>query len=110
LRHVGGAFAEDPVRILRLARFAARFPDFSIAPETMTLMRSMVESGEADALVPERIWQELARGLMTSRPSRMFACLRECGALARILPELDRLGEADGQGLAWALRAVDHAA
>ena len=89
LRHVSEAFAEDPVRILRVARFAARF-GFAIAPETLVLMRRMVESGEADALVPERVWQELARGLMEKAPSRMIAVLRECGALARILPELDR--------------------
>ena len=107
LRHVSEAFAEDPVRILRLARFAARFPEFSIAPETMALMRAMVESGEVDALVPERSWQEIARGLMTSRPSRMFATLRECGALARIIPELDAI---EGDGFARTLRAVDHAA
>ncbi len=108
LRHVSDAFAEDPVRVLRLARFAARFPDFSVAPETMALMRRMVQSGEVDALVPERSWQEIARGLMTSKPSRMFSVLRECGALARILPELDAL--ADGDGFARALRAVDRAA
>lgn len=90
-RHVGAAFVEDPVRILRLARFAARFTDFTVAPETMALMRTMVDSGEIDALVPERVWQELARGLMEARPSRMFAVLRECGALRRLLPELDRL-------------------
>lgn len=89
LRHVSPAFAEDPVRILRVARFAARFA-FAIAPETMALMREMVRSGEADALVPERVWQELSRGLMEKIPSRMIAVLRECGALARILPELDR--------------------
>jgi tRNA nucleotidyltransferase (CCA-adding enzyme) len=89
LRHVSEAFVEDPVRILRVARFAARF-GFAIAPETMALMRRMVEAGEADALVPERVWQELARGLMEKTPSRMIAVLRECGALARILPELDR--------------------
>jgi tRNA nucleotidyltransferase (CCA-adding enzyme) len=91
LRHVSPAFAEDPVRILRLARFAARFSDFSVAPETLALMRAMVEAGEVDALVPERVWQELARGLMETRPSRMFEVLRECGALARLLPEVDRL-------------------
>ncbi|MDR2787042.1 MAG: multifunctional CCA addition/repair protein [Candidatus Accumulibacter sp.] len=91
LRHAGPAFVEDPVRILRVARFAARFIDFSIAPETMALMRRMVESGEADHLVPERIWQELARGLMEAVPSRMIRTLRECGALGRILPALDRL-------------------
>ena len=91
LRHVSDAFREDPVRILRLARFAARFPDFSVAAETMSLMRHMVADGEADALVPERVWQELARGLMESRPSRMFEVLRECGALGVLLPEVDRL-------------------
>jgi tRNA nucleotidyltransferase (CCA-adding enzyme) len=90
LRHVSPAFVEDPVRILRVARFAARF-GFRIADETLTLMRSMVENGEIDALVPERAWQELARGLMAQTPSRMLLALRECGALARILPEVDRL-------------------
>ena len=90
-RHVSDAFAEDPVRILRLARFAARFADFTVAPETEALMRSMVLAGEVDALVPERVWQELSRGLMERAPSRMFAVLRRCGALARILPELDCL-------------------
>jgi tRNA nucleotidyltransferase (CCA-adding enzyme) len=91
LRHVSDAFAEDPVRILRLARFAARFVEFSVAAETLVLMRRMVEEGEVDALVPERVWQELSRGLMEPRPSRMFEVLRSCGALARILPEVDRL-------------------
>jgi tRNA nucleotidyltransferase (CCA-adding enzyme) len=91
LRHVSPAFAEDPVRILRLARFAARFADFTVAPETLDLMRAMVADGEVDALVPERVWQELARGLMAARPSRMLAVLRECGALARLMPELDAL-------------------
>jgi tRNA nucleotidyltransferase (CCA-adding enzyme) len=90
-RHVSPAFAEDPVRILRVARFAARFTDFTVAPETNALMRQMVEEGEVDALVPERVWQELARGLMEARPSRMFEVLRGCGALARIMPELDAL-------------------
>ena len=90
-RHVSDAFLEDPVRILRVARFAARFADFTVAPETMALMRRMVEAGEADALVPERVWQEVARGLMEDKPSRMFAVLRECGALARVLPEVDGL-------------------
>ena len=90
-RHVSGAFGEDPVRILRLARFAARFADFTVAPETMDLMKSMVAAGEVDALVPERVWQELARGLMEARPSRMFEVLRRCGALVRLLPEVDRL-------------------
>jgi tRNA nucleotidyltransferase (CCA-adding enzyme) len=91
LRHVTGAFAEDPVRILRLARFAARFSDFSVANDTMALMRQMVEDGEVDHLVPERVWQELARGLMSAQPSRMFEVLRACGALKVLLPELDRL-------------------
>jgi len=91
LRHVSPAFAEDPVRILRVARFSARFTEFSIAPETMTLMQAMVAAGEVDALVPERVWQELARGLMENKPSRMFMVLRECGALARLMPELERL-------------------
>ena len=91
LRHVTEAFAEDPVRILRLARFAARFADFSVADETMALMRKMVEDGEVDHLVPERVWQELARGLMSERPSRMFEVLRACGALRVLLPELNRL-------------------
>ena len=90
LRHVSPAFAEDPVRILRVARFAARF-GFGIAQETQSLMRSMVAAGEADALVAERVWQELARGLMENTPSRMFDALRACGALARILPEVDAL-------------------
>ncbi|WP_411877910.1 multifunctional CCA addition/repair protein [Polaromonas sp. YR568] len=91
LRHVTDAFREDPVRILRLARFAARFPDFSVAPETLALMRDMVAGGEVDALVPERVWQELARGLMTDKPSRMFEVLRESGALEKLLPEVARL-------------------
>ncbi len=91
LRHVTDAFAEDPVRILRLARFAARFADFFVAAETMALMRQMVEDGEADHLVPERVWQELSKGLMSERPSRMFEVLRECGALQVLLPELDSL-------------------
>ncbi|RJG04933.1 multifunctional CCA addition/repair protein [Noviherbaspirillum cavernae] len=90
-RHVSDAFAEDPVRILRVARFAARFTDFTVAPETNVLMQQMVQQGEVDALVPERVWQELARGLMEAKPSRMFEVLRACGALARILPELDAL-------------------
>lgn len=91
LRHVGPAFVEDPVRILRLARFAARFADFTVAEETQALMREMVETGEVDALIPERVWQELAKGLMEARPSRMFEVLRQCGALKKILPEVDRL-------------------
>ena len=88
LRHVTDAFREDPVRILRVARFAARFPDFSVAPETMQLMKDMVTHGEADALVAERVWQELSRGLMQAKPSRMFDVLHECGALQKLLPEI----------------------
>ncbi len=90
LRHVSPAFAEDPVRILRLARFAARF-GFVIADETLQLMRGMVANGEVDALVAERVWQELSRGLMEAKPSRMFEALRACGALARVIPEVDAL-------------------
>ena len=91
LRHVSSAFAEDPVRILRAARFAARLTEFSLAPETLALMRQMVAAGEVDALVPERVWQELSHGLMEQKPSRMFEVLRACGALQKILPELDKL-------------------
>ena len=90
-RHVSPAFSEDPVRILRTARFAARFTEFSIAPETLELMRDMVKNGEVDALVPERVWQEIAKGLMEQKPSRMFEVLRECGALQKVMPELDIL-------------------
>jgi tRNA nucleotidyltransferase (CCA-adding enzyme) len=90
-RHVGPAFVEDPVRILRLARFAARFDGFTVAAQTQALLARMVQDGEVDALVPERVWQELARGLMERVPSRMFEVLRACGALARILPEVDAL-------------------
>ncbi len=93
LRHVSPAFAEDPVRILRVARFAARFAGlgFRIAPETLALMRAMVAQGEVDALVPERVWQEMAKALGGERPSVFFTTLRDCGALHRLLPELDRL-------------------
>ena len=90
-RHVTPAFREDPVRILRVARLAARFTDFTVAPETQALMCQMVEDGEVDHLVPERVWQELSRGLMEAQPSRMFDVLRACGALQRLLPEVDRL-------------------
>ncbi len=91
LRHVSPAFGEDPVRILRLARFDARFTEFSVAPETLALMRHMVADGEVDALVAERVWQELSRGLMEARPSRLLEVLRDCGALARLSPEVERL-------------------
>ena len=90
-RHVTPAFREDPVRILRVARLAARFAEFTVAPDTLALMREMVLAGEADHLVPERVWQELATGLMEAVPSRMFSVLRDCGALARLLPEVEAL-------------------
>jgi tRNA nucleotidyltransferase (CCA-adding enzyme) len=90
-RHVSPAFAEDPLRILRVARFSARYGDFTVAAETLDLMREMVESGETGHLAVERVWQELARGLMEANPSRMIEILRACGALAALLPELDRL-------------------
>ncbi len=108
LRHVSPAFAEDPVRILRVARFAARF-GFKVAPATLRLMRAMVEAGEADALVAERVWQELAVGLMEAAPSRMFALLRRCGALERVSPELDAAW-ADRAQYARSQRALDYAA
>ena len=91
LRHVSDAFVEDPVRILRVARFAARYAEFTVAPETNQLMQQMVDAGEVDALVAERVWQELAKGLMEQKPSRMFDVLRACGALQKILPELNKL-------------------
>jgi tRNA nucleotidyltransferase (CCA-adding enzyme) len=91
LRHVSPAFAEDPVRILRVARFAARFADFALAPETLDLMRTMVDNREVDHLVPERVWQEISRGLMERKPSRMIGVLRACGALGRLLPEVEAL-------------------
>ena len=93
LRHVSPAFAEDPVRILRLARFSARYASlgFRVAPETVELMRDMVASGEVDSLVPERVWTETVRALAESRPAQFIETLRDCGALARIFPEIDRL-------------------
>ena len=93
LRHVSPAFSEDPVRVLRAARFAARFAPlgFKVATETLALMRGMVESGEVDALVPERVWQETLKAIDTEKPSVYFEVLRECGALAKIFPELERL-------------------
>jgi tRNA nucleotidyltransferase (CCA-adding enzyme) len=89
LRHVTEAFREDPVRILRLARFAARFETFVVAPETMALCRHMVDAGEVDALVPERVWQEVERGLQTPCPARMAQVLMDCGAWQRLWPELN---------------------
>lgn len=91
LRHVSEAFSEDPLRVLRVARFAARYPDFTIAPETMALMKGMVEAGEIDHLVAERVWLEFTKAAKTEKPSRFIAVLRECGALARVLPEVDAL-------------------
>ena len=91
LRHVSNAFAEDPLRVLRLARFAARFTEFSVAPETLVLCKQLVADGEVRELVAERVWQEIARGLMEAQPSRMFEVLRACGALAELAPELNRL-------------------
>jgi tRNA nucleotidyltransferase (CCA-adding enzyme) len=91
LRHVSEAFSEDPVRILRVARFAARYGDFSIAPETLARMRAMAANGEVDALVAERVWQELAKGLMEAKPSRMLEVLIEAHALNRIVPEFAAL-------------------
>lgn len=93
LRHVSPAFVEDPVRLLRVARFAARFAHlgFRIAPETLSLMRAMVRAGEVDALVPERVWQEIDKALAESQPQQFFTSLRACGALAVLLPELDKL-------------------
>lgn len=105
LRHVSPAFAEDPVRILRVARFAARY-GFTIAPETLELAREMVKRGEADALVPERAWQEFANGLLEKTPTRMFEVLRACGALARIAPQLDALLEAQGEAALAGLAAA----
>ena len=93
LRHVSAAFAEDPVRILRVARFAARFAPrgFRVAPETLALMRAMVQGGEAAALVPERVWQETAKALGEPAPEAFVAVLRDAGALAVVFPELERL-------------------
>jgi tRNA nucleotidyltransferase (CCA-adding enzyme) len=93
LRHVSPAFAEDPVRVLRVARFAARFEPlgFSVHPETLALMTQIVASGEVDHLVPERVWAETLRALAEPAPGRFIEVLRECGALARVMPELDRL-------------------
>lgn len=90
IRHVSKAFSEDPVRVLRAARFAARF-NFRIAPETLSLMKKMVCNGEVDALVAERVWAEMRKALVSDAPQVFFTILRECGALARILPEVDDL-------------------
>ena len=93
LRHVSPAFVEDPVRVLRVARFAARFAPlgFQVAPETLALMRTMVERGEVDALVPERVWQETEKALREPKAAEFFKVLRECGALQPVYPEIDAL-------------------
>jgi tRNA nucleotidyltransferase (CCA-adding enzyme) len=96
-RHVGEAFVEDPVRILRLARFMARFTDFAVAGETLALCSRMVEAGEADALVPERVWKEVSRGLMSAKPSRMLDVLVQSGASARVMPELQAMDRAGAE-------------
>ena len=107
LRHVSAAFTEDPVRILRVARFAARFAEFTVAPETFDLLCHMVANGEVDHLVPERVWQELARGLMEAHPARMLELLHACGALARIAPGLERYWQGGVAGaVAGAVLAV----
>jgi tRNA nucleotidyltransferase (CCA-adding enzyme) len=107
LRHVGEAFTEDPVRVLRLARFASRFAGFTIAAETLALVRAMVSAGEVDALVPERVWQEVSRGLGERVPSRMFAVLHETGALARLAPDLDACWDARLAAILDASAAAD---
>lgn len=93
LRHVSDAFGEDPLRVLRVARFAARFAylGFTIAPETMSLMSNMAQSGELSALTPERVWKETEKALKTQSPHVYFQVLRDCGALAVLFPEIERL-------------------
>lgn len=109
LRHISDAFREDPVRILRLARFATRFSGFEIAPRTLELCRAMVQSGEVEHLVPERVWQEMSRALLHDAPSRFVEVLRETGALAVILPEVDAVLKRPDKG--WGtLLALDQAA
>ncbi|MGY8905427.1 MAG: multifunctional CCA tRNA nucleotidyl transferase/2'3'-cyclic phosphodiesterase/2'nucleotidase/phosphatase [Burkholderiales bacterium] len=111
LRHTTTAFREDPVRLLRLARFAARFTDFSIAPETQALAQAMVQAGEIDALVAERVWQEIARGLMETTPSRLLHVLHESGALWRLAPELAYAATAENAArFKHSLATVDAAA
>jgi tRNA nucleotidyltransferase (CCA-adding enzyme) len=109
-RHVSLAFAEDPVRILRAARLAARFPEFTVAAQTNQLMQQMVAAGEVDALVAERVWQELAKGLMEQQPSRLFEVLQAFGAMARILPELAALWEREPNSARALLQSINHAA
>jgi tRNA nucleotidyltransferase (CCA-adding enzyme) len=112
LRHVSEAFAEDPVRILRVARFAARF-GFAVAPETLALMQRMVESGETDHLVPERVWQEFSKGLTEAAPQRMFEVLEACGLRPRLFPEIPHCEKLQGPlpvrfaRLAWPLKEAE---
>ena len=112
LRHVSEAFAEDPVRILRAARFAARF-GFAIAPETLALMKRMVASGEGDSLVPERVWQEVSKGLMEKQPERMFEVLEAAGLFGKLFPELRERAGLEGAlpvrfaRLAWPLKEAE---
>lgn len=108
LRHVGPAFSEDPVRILRLARFAARFCEFTIADETIALCQAMARAGEVDALVPERVWKEVSRGLMQNQPSRMFTVLNQSLALPRVAPEWHQALHAasDDRGLLYLVDAA----
>src|SRR5215813_1179427 len=117
LRHVGRAFVEDPLRVLRVARFAARF-GFTVAPETEALLREIAASGELATLPRERVWQELAKALMEAQPSRFFVVLNRCGALAQLLPEVDPIfstpvrhwARRTDEAVPAALRALDHAA
>jgi tRNA nucleotidyltransferase (CCA-adding enzyme) len=104
-RHVSPAFKEDPVRILRLARFAARYPEFTTASETQALLKQMCEDGEVDALVSERIWQEISKGLLSPRPFRMLEVLLDCGALVRLFPQINdnKLDDAHLFGVNWGL-------
>ena len=117
LRHVGRAFVEDPLRVLRVARFAARF-GFTVAPETEALLREIAASGELATLPRERVWQELAKALMEAQPSRFFVVLNRCGALAQLLPEVDPIfsmtarhsPRRTGEAVPAVLRALDGAA
>jgi tRNA nucleotidyltransferase (CCA-adding enzyme) len=106
-RHVSPAFQEDPVRILRLARFAARFPDFNVAPETQSLLNQMCKSGELDSLVAERVWQEISKGLSERSPFKMFEVLLACGALQKLFPNL-KTSSLDDNTLNDLRRSLDH--
>lgn len=118
LRHVGESFAEDPIRVLRTARFMARYTDFSIAPETLSVMTDISRSGVLNKMAPARLWKEISRGLMEFQPSRMWESLKVCGALGVLMPELLRLSgvlqplEHHPEGDAWihTMMAVDYSA